>query len=350
MTILPAITPASTIRDAITAIEQHGHGIALVLSPTGHLVGTVTDGDIRRAILACADIDAPVSTILSSKPPTAPAHPIVAPEGASREALLMLMAEWEVRQVPCLDADGRVVSLATIDELLPEQPLPVDAVVMAGGRGERLRPLTDDTPKPMLPVGGRPLLDHTMRRLWASGVRRVNVTTHYLAEQITQHFGDGTAFGLDIRYIAEDHPLGTAGALANIQNGRTLLVLNGDLLCSLDYRAMLDYHQEYRADITVAACQMETQVPYGVLECDGPYVQGVVEKPHALFLINAGIYLVAPWVLTYIQPGERLDMTELIGRLLADGTGRVVAFAVFEKWRDVGTMESYQRAQGEATE
>lgn len=339
------ITPDSPIRELMVCIDRNAKGIALVVDKERQLVGTVTDGDVRRAILAEVSLDAPVGELLARKAGSPYAQPVTALVGTERDQLLSLMQERSVRHVPLLDDSGRVVDLVTLDEMLPEQALPMQAVIMAGGLGTRLRPLTEDLPKPMLPVGGRPLLELIITQLRQAGIRQVNVTTHYQPEKIIEHFGDGQSFGVEINYVAEDRPLGTAGALGLMEApGEPLLVINGDILTRVDFRAMLAYHRRHHADLTVAVRQYDLQVPYGVLECKGPHVRQLREKPSLRFLVNAGIYLLEPVVYHYIPSEKRFDMTDLIQRLLKDGRP-VVSFPIVEYWLDIGQHADYAQAQ-----
>jgi dTDP-glucose pyrophosphorylase/CBS domain-containing protein len=343
---LPLITPQDTIREAMAVIDKWAKGIALVVDQERRLIGTVTDGDVRRAVLAGVSLDMPISELLADKANSPYPRPVTAPPGVDRGALLHLMQERSVRQIPLVDNDGRVVDLATLDDLLPEQVLPLQVMIMAGGFGTRLLPLTEDLPKPMLPVGKRPLMELTLERLRQAGIRRVNVAVHYKAEKITDYFGDGRDFGIELNYVAEDCPLGTAGALGLMQVPQEpLLVINGDILTQVDFRAMLAYHRKHKADLTVAVRQYDLQIPYGVIECEGAHVRQVREKPHLRFLVNAGIYLLEPSVHSYISPnGTRLDMTDLIQRLLEDGRS-VVSFPIVEYWLDIGRPADYEQAQ-----
>jgi NDP-sugar pyrophosphorylase family protein len=206
-------------------------------------------------------------------------------------------------------------------------------------------PLTKDLPKPMLPVGNKPLMEILVQQLRDAGIRRLNITVHHQPEKIIEHFGDGREFGVDITYATEDRPLGTAGALGMIEAPQeTVLVVNGDILTGLDFRAMLAYHREQRADLTVAVQRYEVQVPYGVIECEGAFVRRLAEKPVLGFVVNAGIYLLEPSVHRLIPTGERYDMTELIQRLLDEGRP-VAPFPIREYWLDIGQHADYERAQ-----
>ncbi len=339
------ISPTDSVRQAIRAIDLGGEGIAIVLDGDRRLLGTATDGDIRRAMLAGVSLDAPVSILLDRKTGSAYPKPVTARIGTPREALLTLMRERVLRQIPLLDDAGKVCDLALMSKLLPGQPPPLQAVIMAGGFGTRLRPLTEELPKPMLPVGDRPLMERIVAQLREAGIRQVNVTTHHKREQIIGHFGNGEHFGVEMQYVNEDRPLGTAGALALMPAPESpFLVINGDILTQVDFRAMYAFHQEHKADMTVAVRQYSLQVPYGVIECDGSYVSRLTEKPQLRFFVNAGIYLLEPTVHKYIRSDRHFDMTELIQCLLDDHQC-IVSFPVHEYWLDIGQHHDYVQAQ-----
>jgi dTDP-glucose pyrophosphorylase len=323
-------------------------GIVLVVDSEGRLLGTITDGDVRRAILADISLEEPVSVLLARKADSPYAQPITAPAGSDRSTLLQVLQQHNILHLPLVDQDQRVVALATLDELTLQQEPPVQAVIMAGGLGVRLRPLTEELPKPMLPVGDRPLMEIMVQQLRTAGIRHVNVTVHHKPEKITEHFGDGREFGVNITYLTEDRPLGTAGALGMMEPPQeTVLVINGDILTQVDFRAMLAYHHEHHADLTVAVQQHDLQVPYGIIECEGTFVRRLSEKPTLKFLVNAGIYLLEPTVYRFIPNGERYDMTDLIQRLLNEGC-QVVAFPIREYWMDIGQHADYQQVKDHA--
>ena len=338
------LQPEATIQEAWTAIGKGAVGIALLVNDDRRLIGTITDGDVRRAILDATDLDTPVTTLVRYHP-GARWEPTVAPEGTQRYELLRLMQTKSIRHMPLLDKEGRVVDLALLSELIDQPEPSPSAVVMAGGYGTRLQPLTGDVPKPMLPVGGRSLMERIIEQLQTVGIQRVSVTTHYKPEVIVEHFGDGRRFGIQIDYINEKQPLGTAGALGLMETpNEPLLVINGDILTQLDFRALFDFHREHRADMTVAVRKYEFQVPYGVVETEGVEISSLVEKPSLGFFVNAGIYLLEPIVHRYIPNGRRFDMTDLIDRLLADER-RVVSFPIREYWIDIGQHGDYEQAQ-----
>ncbi len=334
----------ASVQEAIEAVDRGAVGIALLVDEERHLVGTITDGDVRRAILDRISLNASATVLLKYRPGEY-RQPTAAPVQAERSELLRLMQSRAIRHVPLLDDEGRVVGLALLSELIDQPELPLSAAIMAGGYGTRLQPLTEGVPKPMLPVGGRPLMERIIEQLWAVGIRHVSVTTHYKPEIIAEHFGDGHRFGVQINYVNEEQPLGTAGALGLMESPEEpLLVINGDILTQVSFQAMFDFHREHRADMTVAVRKYEFQVPYGVVETEGVEISSLVEKPSLGFFINAGIYLLEPIVHRYIPNGRRFDMTDLIECLLADGR-RVISFPIREYWLDIGQHGDYEQAQ-----
>ena len=340
-----SILRSASIRDAITKMDVTRVGIIIVLDQAERLVGTVTDGDLRRATLANIDFDEPVGVLLDRKSGSMHASPITAPADTDRGSLLKILQQHSIRHLPLTDSDQKFVGLVTQDEFVPKEMASVQALLMAGGQGNRLRPLTETLPKPMLPMGERPLLEIIVQQLRMAGINRINLAVHHESEKITQHFGDGSEFGVSISYVTEDRPLGTAGALGLMEIPReTTLVMNGDILTQVDFQAMLDFHRECRADLTVAVQRHEMKIPYGVLECEGTVVKGIAEKPDFNFFLNAGMYLLEPPVYGFIPAGEPYDMTDLIQHLLDEGRA-VAAFPVLEYWIDIGAPEEYQRAQ-----
>ena len=328
-------------------IDQSARGIALVIDEQRHLIGTVTDGDIRRAILAGMDLELSISELLSQRQPVFASGAITAALGTDDTALLHLMTENGVRHIPLVDADGCVAGISFLTELVKEYELPLRALVMAGGYGNRLRPLTEELPKPMLPVGNKPLLELIVEQLKQAGIRQVNVATHYKSEVIAEHFKNGEAFGVDIRYVKEDQPLGTAGALSLLEEvDEPLLVMNGDILTRVDFRALLHFHREHKADLTVCVRQYEFSVPYGVIDTDGVNVKGISEKPVVRQFINAGIYLLNPQVRRLIPNGQPYDIPDLIERLINEQR-TVVCFPIREYWLDIGKVDQYDQAKAD---
>jgi dTDP-glucose pyrophosphorylase len=332
------IAPAATLRDALRNIDATGAGMALVADPERRLLGTLSDGDIRRALIRGEDLDGPCGAFANPSPATAPSEM----DPASR---LGLLRSRKLRQLPLVDGAGRVVGLSTVGDFL-EMPERSEAVViMAGGRGTRLAELTASTPKPMLKVGPRPMLDTVVDAFAAQGFRKIFLSIHYRGEQIEAHFGDGADRGLNIRYLREDRPLGTCGALALLPADISgdVVVTNGDVLTKLDYGRVVDDHAAGGAAATVVVRDYEMQVPFGVINADEGRVLGIEEKPSQIYRINAGIYVLSAEARGLIPRGRPFDMPELLQVLLADR--RIVrAHRAEGYWVDVGRMADFARA------
>jgi len=343
------VSVTDTIRDLMKRIDRSTKGIVLAVDEQERFVATITDGDVRRAILAGIQLDSPAMEAMKTRNGEI-RDSFTASAGTPRDEQLRLMRQHVIRHLPLLDSDGRVAQLATLNqEDLPER-LPVQAVIMAGGFGKRLRPLTDHTPKPMLPIGGRPLMERTIENLRQAGIRRISITTHYMPEKIRGHFGSGDKYGVDLDYLSEDQPLGTAGALALVdETDEPLLVMNGDILTRMDYRELVSFHQERGADLTVGVRQYDIQVPYGVIDATNGVVLGLREKPKVEFLVNAGVYVLQPSARRRIPAGQRFDMTELIEVLLRDDC-RVACFPIVEYWLDIGQHDDFLQAEADVRE
>jgi dTDP-glucose pyrophosphorylase len=338
--ILEAVVapPERSIADAISQLDKAGTGGLVLCHPDGQVAGLLTDGDLRRAVLRRMSLADPCGSIATQAPVVARA-PIEPAEA------LALMLQHDINHLPVVDDAGVLVDFLLRKNLVVDAPGDLSAVVMAGGFGKRLMPLTETVPKPMLPMGERPLLERTIDQLRGAGIRDVHLTTHYLPDSIVGHFGDGEAFGVRISYAAEDEPMGTAGGLRLMPrpNG-PFLVINGDILTRVSYQTMLRFHRKHAATLTVGIRAHEIEVPFGVVECDDVRVIDLTEKPRIRLLVNAGLYLLEPGAWDHIPAGRRFDMTDLIRRLLDEGEV-VVAFPIIEYWQDVGGHEDYRRAQ-----
>ena len=340
------ISPQGSIRDAMARIDENQCGIVLVTDTQRRLIGSITDGDIRRAMLAGTDLRFPVSSLLEAK--ASCGKPIAAQLGTKRAVLLRLMTDNLIRQIPLLGPDREVQDLVLLDDLVVSEASGLRTVIMAGGFGKRLRPLTNDVPKPLLAVGDHPLMEWMVERLKKAGIRDVYVATHYKADKIMSHFGDGSSFGVRITYVNEDRPLGTGGALGLMPRpSERTLVVNGDILTRVDFRAMLSYHIEQRAAITVGVRVQEYEIPYGVLDMQDSRISGLREKPTLRVIVNAGIYLLEPHVYKYIPNGNAFSMTDLLQWLLDHGEN-IAGFPIREYWLDIGQHSDYVRAQFDA--
>lgn len=333
------IGPDAVIGDAVRALNTGGFEIGLVADSSRKLLGTVTDGDVRRGLLRGLDMSAPVSGIMNSKPVT------VAPD-ATHDTLLKKMTTDLLRQIPLVDGGGRVVGLVHMRELTP----PIESrdnwvVLMAGGLGERLRPLTQDTPKPLLSVGAKPILESILEGFVEQKFRRFYISVNYKAIAIKRHFDDGRRWNVEIRYLEEETRLGTAGALKLIPElpQSPLLIMNGDLVTRVNFQDLLDYHEQQKSMATMCVRQYDIQVPFGVVGINGNKIQAIDEKPVQRFLVNAGIYVLEPDLIELIPAGENFDMTDLFTRVVANEHD-TAAFPIHEYWLDVGRLDDLQRA------
>lgn len=314
---------------------------AFVLDERDVLRGIVTDGNVRKALLKDAGLEAPVVDVMTPSPRT------IADHATRAEALAVMRAE-RIHQLPVVDAEGRMVGLHTIDDLIGSRRRTTPVVLMAGGLGTRLAPLTDEVPKPMLRVGGKPILETIVEATVAQGFARIYVSLNYKAEVIERHFGDGARFGAEISYLHEPERLGTAGALSLLPRdlAEPVVVMNGDLLTRISLDALMEFHERERAVATMVVREDRFQLPYGVVEVDGSRIVDVREKPSQRHLVNAGIYVVSPEAVARVPRGEYYDMPSLFAALAGEGR-HTAAFPLHEYWIDVGRLEELERAQRE---
>lgn len=340
------LKPSATMRDAMEALTKSGVGIALIVDESRGLLGIVVDSDIRRALLSGHVMDAPVTRIMNPKPFTAPVE-------LDDESLGGLFREHSRAYIPLIDAAGRLAGLAgMVDHLGLSSALPNWTVVMAGGLGKRLRPLTENTPKPLVRIGDKPILEHNVERLVAAGLHRLIFSVNYLGDQIKTHFGDGSRWGAQIEYVTEDRELGTAGPLSLIARELTapVIVMNADLLTKVGFRSLLDYHASEGHEATLCVREYDFQVPYGVAHIEDGRLTAIVEKPVHKFFVNAGIYVLEPRALKRLTRGEPRDMPDLLEDIRAASPRAVGCFPVSEYWLDIGQLEDYRRAQREYPE
>jgi dTDP-glucose pyrophosphorylase/CBS domain-containing protein len=332
------ISPTASIAEAIAALDKAGTGALVLCTNDRILCGLLTDGDIRRAVLQGKSMLDACATIASRKP-------VVATCSTPTVEALHLMNQHDINHLPVVDTKNRLVDFLLHKDLVADRGMDLSAVIMAGGYGKRLLPLTESVPKPMLPVGDRPLLELTIQQLRRSGIRDVNVTTHYLSESIVNHFGDGEGFGVRLNYLQEDHPMGTAGGLKQMKRADgPFLVINGDILTEVPFQEMLAYHRKHGAILTVGVRKYDMQVPFGVVKCEDVRITSLQEKPSLSFFINAGTYLLEPSACDYIPEGQPFDMTDLMQKLLEAGRP-VIGFPIIEYWLDIGKQEDYQKAR-----
>jgi dTDP-glucose pyrophosphorylase len=340
------LLPEARLMDAVRAIEVSRRRMAVVVDGEGRLLGTLTDGDIRRHLLDGGSLETPVSKAMNPSPLTAE---IGNPDGYMKDA----MRRGNVIALPLVDQAGKFLRLIHLMDLEQEDtqgsvsPLGFSfAVIMAGGEGARLRPLTEAIPKPMVKIGGVPLLERQIQRLVKGGISRAYISVNYLSHIIEGYFGDGRDFGLEIYYLREQEKLGTAGSLSLLPEhpDGPIMVMNGDILTTSDLDSLYSFHMFHGTKITVAAIDHRVHIPYGVIRADGPFVTGLVEKPSERFLCNAGIYAVSPEALSLLSGGKCSNMTDLIDACLVRNLP-VAVFPVHEYWNDIGTPDDLEKAR-----
>lgn len=338
------IAPEATISAALATIEAVDAKIALVVDGERTLLGTVTDGDIRRGILRGVALDEQVSGIMNRAPTTAAA-------GEDRDSLFSVMQRGGYRNLPLLDSAGRVIGIEWLDHLLEVERRDNRVVLMAGGFGRRLRPLTQEAVKPMIRVGDKPILETILRRFAAHGFHRFSIAVHYRAEDIIDHFGNGGLMDVEIDYLHEEEPMGTAGALRLLPERpqETLIVMNGDILTTVSFPQLLDFHREHGAAGTMCVRDYDLQVPYGVVEVEGSRFTGITEKPIQRYFVNAGIYALEPAALDLLPAEGPCDMPDLFQSLQARDDA-VAVFPIREYWLDVGRQDDLTRAHSDFPE
>ncbi len=329
----------ATLEQAIQRLEESGTQIILVVDEGDILVGTLTDGDIRRGLLKGIGLKSAIESIVHR-------DALVVPPQMSREMALNLMQANVIHALPVVDESRRVVGLYLLNELLVPAHRPNPMVIMAGGLGTRLRPHTENCPKPLLPVGGKPMLEHTIERARAEGFRHFFLAVHYLGHMIEEYFKNGERWGVRIEYIREDSPLGTAGALSLMQQFPSipLLVTNGDVLTDIRYGELLDFHCYHLAAATMAVRQHEWQHPFGVVRIKGVDIVGFEEKPISRSHINAGVYVLEPRTLELLRAGEHCDMPTLFARI-QQRSMRTIVYPMHEPWLDVGRPDDLESAR-----
>jgi len=335
------VSSSMTLRQTIEAITNSALQIALVVDDNNKLIGTVTDGDIRKAILAGKDLNITAAEAMRKSPTTSSAS-------TPRTVIIKLMREKRIHQMPIVNESGQVVDVLTVDDMLGAQEKTNAVVIMAGGLGTRLHPLTQDTPKPMLNVGGKPILETIIQSFIDQGYVNFYVSLNFKAEIISDYFGDGSKLGASITYLHETTRLGTAGGLSLLPSkvNYPIIVMNGDLLTRISVDALLDFHQRENAVATMVVREDHYQVPYGVVEVDGTKIIDVKEKPTQRHLVNAGIYVLSEQSLANIPKGTYYDMPTHFTKLAADGH-RTTAFPLHEYWVDIGRLDELERAQRE---
>lgn len=334
----------ATIKEALGIIDSGAMQIALVVDDNDKLIGTLTDGDIRRGILRGLDFDNPIEAIVNKEP-------AIAKISSTKEEILKLALSRKLHQIPVVDDNGRVLSIKEIEELVEPKIKTNRVILMVGGLGTRLRPLTQDTPKPMLKVGNKPILQTIVEKFAEYGFVNITMCVNFNANIIRDYFGDGKEFGVNIDYVLEQKRMGTAGALSLLKErpSEPFFVMNGDLLTNVNFEHILNYHALNKATATMCVREYDYEVPYGVVKMNDNKIIEIAEKPVQKFFVSAGIYMLSPEILDLIPKNDFYDMPAVFEKLI-NLSKNVVSFPVMEYWLDIGRMEEYQRANEEYKE
>jgi dTDP-glucose pyrophosphorylase/predicted transcriptional regulator len=335
------ISRSSSILKAVQMIDSNSMQVALVVDGRNRLLGTITDGDVRRAVLKGILLTERAERIMNRQP-------VVAKQGDSQSKILSLMKQRQIHQLPILDVKGRVIGVEILDQILKSSSCDHWVVLMAGGLGNRLSPLTDHCPKPLLNVGKQPILQTILENFIEHGFKRFFIAVNYKNEMVKDYFRDGSQWGVQIQYLHEKRRLGTAGALSLLPDKpkQSLFVMNGDLLTKVNFKQLLDFHYQNKAKATMCVREYDFQVPYGVVKIEKGRICGVDEKPAQRFFVNAGIYVLEPELLKWVPTNSFFDMPQLFDELMRKKK-RISAFPIREYWLDIGRMDDLEKAHGE---
>ncbi|QPH96110.1 nucleotidyltransferase family protein [Campylobacter concisus] len=334
----------ATIKEALGIIDSGAMQIALVVDDNDKLIGTLTDGDIRRGILRGLDLDSSIETIVFKEP-------AIAKISSTKEEILKLALSRKLHKIPVVDDNGRVLGIKEIEELVEPKIKTNRVILMVGGLGTRLRPLTQDTPKPMLKVGNKPILQTIVEKFAEYGFVNITMCVNFNASIIRDYFSDGKEFGVNIDYVLEQKRMGTAGALSLLKERpiEPFFVMNGDLLTNVNFEHIFNYHVLNKATATMCVREYDYEVPYGVVKMNDNKIIEIAEKPVQKFFVSAGIYMLSPEILDLIPQDEFYDMPTLFEKLIRLSKD-VISFPIREYWLDIGRMEEYQRANEEYKE
>ena len=333
------IESSVSIKDALKVIDKEALRVALVVE-SNKLVGMVTDGDVRRGILKGIELNDPVDKIMNKSPLSASIN-------LSTEELKRLMQQRQILSLPLVDDEGFLVGLKTLYDTLTVQKRENPVFIMAGGFGTRLKPLTDNCPKPMLKVGDKPMLETLINNFKNHGFYKFYISTHYLPEVIMDYFGTGENFDVEITYVHEETPLGTGGALSLLPSSlpnEPLIMINGDILTNVDFSKVLDFHVKQASDATMCVRDYEIKIPFGVIEGEGHQITAMVEKPTYRYFVNAGIYIISNHIINSLPKNERLDMPTLF-EIKQQAGFKTLKFPIHEYWLDVGRHDDFNKAQ-----
>ena len=335
------IKDSSTIKDALNIIDKGAIRVAIVVDVQGKFLGLIADGDIRRALLKGYTLENSIENIYCSTP-------ITAKSSDSKDKIIKKAIKNQVYQIPILDEKNYLVDIVNLSSLLSKSTKRNRVILMAGGLRTRLRPLTEDTPKPMLKVGNKPILETIIKNFANHGFVNITISLNYKGEIIREYFKDGSEWGVNIDYIEENSRLGTAGALSLLKDkpNEPFFVMNGDLLTDVNFSNLLDFHSFANANATMCVREYEYQIPYGVVETVDDKITSIIEKPVKKFFVNAGIYVLSPNIFEFIPSNEFFDMPTLFN-ILIEKERKILSFPIHEYWLDIGRIGDFEQAQSE---
>lgn len=343
------LEPETTMDNAISVMDDEALKMVLVANSENKLLGTITDGDIRRALIKHLPMKTKISEIMFTEP-------TYCSKSDSDEKILSVMKSKDILQIPILDEEYKIVGLKTINNLMGEKNISENkfsnpVLIMAGGLGKRLLPITEETPKPLIKLGGRPIIENILIKLINSGFSNFFFATNYQAEKFEQYFKDGSDWGVSIRYLQEEKPLGTAGAIGLLPEKvhEPMLIINGDILTKINYENMLAYHEDNNVDATICVRKQDFQIPYGVVESKNNFVVDIDEKPIKSFFVNAGIYILNPNLLSKIEKNKFTDMPEFLTNQINNKL-KIGMFPVHEYWLDIGNHTNLKKAEIDSLE
>jgi len=334
----------STIKQALEIIDKAAMQIALIVDENDKLLGTLTDGDIRRGLLKGLDLNSSIESIVFKTP-------TIAKISDTKEDILKIALSRKLHQIPIVDENGKIIGIQEIEELIKPKEKANKVILMVGGLGTRLRPLTDNIPKPMLKVGNKPILQTIIEKFAEYGYTNVVLCVNYKSHVIEDYFGDGSEFGVNIEYVFEEQRMGTAGALSLLKQkpSEPFFVMNGDLLTNVNFEHLDSYHITNNSMGTMCVREYDFQVPYGVVNIKGSKILSIEEKPTHKFFVSAGIYMLSPEILEYIPQNKFYDMPTLFEKLISEDKN-IISFPLREYWLDIGRIEEYKKANEEYEE
>ena len=326
----------STIKDVITNLNKSSLQITIVKSSDGHLLGVITDGDIRRGLLRGLDLNSKISTLIKK-------NPILVEKNTPPKTVEYLMKTKTLLHLPVVDGNYKAIGLYVWNDYKSNEKINNPVIIMAGGFGKRLRPYTNNCPKPMLEIGGKPMLEHIINNLKSQGFKKILISVNYLSENIISYFKTGENFGVSIEYIKEEKPLGTIGSLGHFRNKskKSVIIVNGDTLTNINLKEMLNFHSKNKSHATMAVKVMTNSNPYGVVKSKGLIVESFQEKPVDKIYINAGVYIISNSALSLIKKNLKIDAPKFLMNLKKKKK-KVIIFPAHEDWNEIGTVENYQ--------